>query len=423
VVKKAPPSARRAAQDALLRWEETRAFCDTIVEERIRPALEGPDADLAVEIFYGTIRWKGRLDFIIDGSTFRIKDLPVRCLLRCGLYQLLFLDRIPEYAAVHETVGLAPAGLRNLVNAFFRSFLREKKEWCARIDACRDPQPEVFYSHPAWLIRRWQECFGRERTRQLLEWNNQVPGLFIRANTLKCKPAELETSLREHALKPATHPLALQVGSPGGLFATRAYRDGWFYAQDPSTLKAVDLLDPQPGETILDPCSAPGGKTTHICQRVGDRGRIVASDSDTARLRLVEENKKRLGCSAIEIVRMGELLKSREAFDRILLDVPCSNTGVLRRRVDLRWRIQPEEIAALAREQLAIALQFAARLKPEGVLVYSTCSLEPEENSRLIDRLRKEIPALQLEQTWESFPPDSGVDGAYVAKLRRAPSA
>jgi 16S rRNA (cytosine967-C5)-methyltransferase len=417
-VKKNPPSARRAALEALLRWEQTGAFADTIVEERIRPVIRGPDSDLAVEIFYGSIRWRARLDFLIDRSTFEIKDLSIRCLLRCGLYQLIFLDRVPEYAAVDETVGLAPAGLRNLVNAFLRSFLRERKEWLARLEACRADNPEVHYSQPAWLIRRWEQAFGADRARRLLEWNNSIPGVFVRANTLKGTPENLKLALAEHGPKATAHPLALQIESPGGLFSTPAFRDGLFYVQDPSTLKAVDLLDPQPGESILEPCAAPGGKTTDICQRMANRGRIVASDAAPERLRLVDENLKRLACTAVETIPMAALLKTDEKFDRILLDVPCSNTGVLRRRVDLRWRIRLEQIPNLAREQVAIGLRFAARLKPGGVLVYSTCSLEPEENGQVIDRLQRQIRALQLKETWESFPPESGLDGAFVAKFK-----
>ena len=169
---------------------------------------------------------------------------------------------------------------------------------------------------------------------------------------------------------------------------------------------------------MLDPCAAPGGKTTYIAQRMGDRGRVVASDLNPERLCLLEENEKRLGCSSIEIVRMNTLLKTTEAFDRILLDVPCSNTGVLRRRVDLRWKIQREEILSLAGEQLRLGVQFSRRLKPGGVLVYSTCSLEPEENEQIAERLCKEVPALKLEETWSSFPPESGMDGAFAAKFK-----
>ena len=411
-------SSRRAAYDALLRWEKSGAFADSIVERRIRPALQGADADLAVEIFYGAIRWRARLDFVVDHSTFQVKDLTLRCLLRCGLYQLLFLDRVPEYAAVNETVALAPAGLRSLANAFLRSFLRERKIWLQRLESCRTEKPGVFYSHPAWLIRRWERAFGKDRTRRLLDWNNTIPGVFVRTNTLKSSPEQLKRALQEHRPKAAPHPLAFRIESAGGLFAGDAYRHGWFYAQDPSTLKAVELLDPRPGETVLDPCAAPGGKATYIAQRMGDHGRVVASDLDPERLCLLEENQRRLGCGSIEIVRMNTLLKTTEAFDRILLDVPCSNTGVLRRRVDLRWKIQREEIRSLAGEQLRLGVQFSRRLKPGGVLVYSTCSLEPEENEQIAERLCKEVPALKLEETWSSFPPESGMDGAFAAKFK-----
>jgi len=411
-------NSRRAASEALQRWESSRAFADSIVEKVIRASLDGADADLAVEIFYGSIRWKARLDFVMDQSTFKIKEMGVRCLLRTGLYQLLFLDRVPEYAAVNETVALAPSNRTSLVNAFLRSFIRERENWRKRIESCRTEKPEVFYSQPGWLIRKWERVFGKNRTRQLLEWNNTIPGVFVRTNTLKSSPGQLQAALKAHEPKASSHPLMFEIGSPQGLFSGEAFRQGWFYAQDPSTLRSVELLDPQPGESILDPCSAPGGKTTYIAQRMQCQGRIVASDLDSGRLRLVEENKKRLGCQTIEMTRLDVLAKSSETFDRTLLDVPCSNSGVLRRRVDLRWRIRNEDIASLADEQFQLCLRFSRRLKPGGTLVYSTCSLEAEENENVVERVCAALPLLRLEATWKSFPPETGMDGAFAAKFK-----
>lgn len=410
-------TARRAASEALQRWESSRAFADSIVEKVIRSSLEGAEADLAVEIFYGSIRWKARLDFVIDQSSFKIKEMSLRCLLRTGLYQLLYLDRVPEYAAVNETVSLAPSNRTSLVNAFLRSFIRERDKWRQRFEDCRTDKPEVYFSQPGWLIRKWARIFGEDRSRKLLEWNNTIPGVFIRTNTLKCPPEKLQVALKAHEPKATSHPLVFEIGSPQGLFSSEPFRSGWFYVQDPSTLRSVDLLDPQPGESVLDSCSAPGGKTTYIAQRMEDRGRVVASDLDSGRMRLVEENKKRLGCESIEIVSLEALVKSNEAFDRILLDVPCSNSGVLRRRVDLRWRIRNEDIVSLADEQYQLCLRFSKRLKPGGTLVYSTCSLEAEENEKLVERVCATLPSLRLEETWTSFPPDTGMDGAFAAKF------
>lgn len=410
-------TARSAAFDALCRWEKSLAFADSIAERDIRGKLDGADADLAREIFYGSIRWKARLDFIIDHSSFKIRESGLRSLLQTGLYQLLFLDRVPDYAAVNETVALAPPRHKGLVNAFLRAFLRERADWNARINSCRESKPEIFYSHPVWLIRKWDRAFGTPRTARLLEWNNGIPPVFVRANTLKAPVDRLQSALADHQLKATPHPLVFEVGSPHGLFSTEAFVQGWFYVQDPGTLKAVDCLDPQPGETVLDPCAAPGGKTTYIAQKMGDKGAVVASDIDPDRLRTLEENKTRLGCRSIRLVRMSELMKSSDAYDRILLDVPCSNTGVIRRRVDLRWKIRREEILSLADEQLQLGVRFAGKLRPGGVLVYSTCSLEREENEQIIERLCKKAPPLRLEQSWTSFPPESGMDGAYVARL------
>ena len=200
----------------------------------------------------------------------------------------------------------------------------------------------------------------------------------------------------------------------------RSFQQGLFYIQDPSTLLAVAELDPQPGESVLDLCAAPGGKTTYIAQRMQNRGRITAQDSQPERLELIRENCARLGVTCVEasVAPGGVLANPAKKFDRILVDAPCSNTGVMRRRIDLRWRIQPEEIERLRTEQLAILTQAAPRLKPGGTLVYSTCSLEPEENTEVVKQFIAAHPQFKLEQERELLPFADAVDGAYVARMR-----
>ena len=199
----------------------------------------------------------------------------------------------------------------------------------------------------------------------------------------------------------------------------RSFKEGLFYIQDPSTLLAVAELDPKPGESILDLCAAPGGKTTFIAQRMQNRGRITAQDVQPERLELIRENYARLGVTCVEAsaAPSGVLVNPAKKFDRILVDAPCSNTGVMRRRIDLRWRIQPEEIQRLRTEQLALLTQAAPRLKPGGTLVYSTCSLEPEENSEVVKEFLAAHAQFKLEQERELLPFADAVDGAYVAKL------
>ncbi len=207
-----------------------------------------------------------------------------------------------------------------------------------------------------------------------------------------------------------------ELGSHPPLASLPSFQDGGFYLQDPSTLLAVHLLDPQPGETLLDLCAAPGGKTTYLAQRMNNTGRIVAYDSSESRLRLLRENCQRLGTTQVEIRET--LPPPKAEFDRILVDAPCSNTGVLRRRVELRWRLQAEELARLVRTQRELLDTAAARLKPGGVLVYSTCSLEPEENEEVVRQFLEAHPGFSLEQQRALHPLRDRVDGAFAARLR-----
>jgi len=212
--------------------------------------------------------------------------------------------------------------------------------------------------------------------------------------------------------------LVFELKAHSPLATLESFRQGWFYIQDPSTLLAVDTLGPQPGETILDLCAAPGGKTTFVAQLMNNQGRIVAMDHSEERLKLLEENCARLGVTCVEAVSPSTLdSQSSPDFDRILIDAPCSNTGVMRRRVDLRWRIRPAEFARLCKIQRALLRQAAPQLKPGGVLVYSTCSLEPEENGKIVKQFLAEHADFKLDLEQELLPFADEVDGAYVARI------
>ncbi|MBV9462836.1 MAG: 16S rRNA (cytosine(967)-C(5))-methyltransferase RsmB, partial [Verrucomicrobiae bacterium] len=264
----------------------------------------------------------------------------------------------------------------------------------------------------------WRKRFGRDRTVRLLEWNNSIPPVCVRLNTLRSSPEDILQALLKFQPKPTPHPLAYCLERPAGVFESEAFAAGSFYAQDPSTLAAADLLEARPGDSILDTCAAPGGKSTYLAQLMENRGEIVARDPAADRLALIEENRRRLGA---EIVKIDATPKpdAPETFDRMLWDVPCSNTGVMRRRVDLRWRITPEELEKFPALQLRIARSALVALKAGGSAVYSTCSLEPEENLDVVQRLAA-ANGLTIEKTFESFPPESGMDGAFAARLRKA---
>ena len=212
--------------------------------------------------------------------------------------------------------------------------------------------------------------------------------------------------------------LVFELKSHPPLNSVASFRDGWFYVQDPSTLLAVCKLGAQPGETLLDLCAAPGGKTTFIAQLMRNEGKIVACDISEERLKLVQENCARLGVTCVETVLSSALDSRLSAFDRILVDAPCSNTGVMRRRVDLRWRISPEEISRLRQTQLDLLKLAATKLKPGGVLVYSTCSLEPEENSEVVKEFLREHENFKLESERVLLPFADNVDGAFVVRMK-----
>jgi 16S rRNA (cytosine967-C5)-methyltransferase len=316
--------------------------------------------------------------------------------------------------------------------------------------------PALGFSHPQWLVEKWQKRFGEERTRQLLEWNNTPPKTFARVNTLKVDAAKLIEKWREEdveydfvrnpfLLDAGMENIAFELKSHPPLASLESFRNGWFYIQDPGTLLAPLELTPQPGETILDLCAAPGGKTTFIAQQIKNEGKIVACDISPERLKLVQENCLRLGVTCVEHLNLSQgplkdelrsmavpsplpsdgrgegqgEVRVQGKFDRILIDAPCSNTGVLRRRVDLRWRVSPEEILRLQKTQLDLLKSAAPALKPGGILVYSTCSLEPEENSAVVKEFLAAHPDFKLESERELLPFADQLDGAFVAKLQK----
>ena len=432
-------------------------FTENLLDDALATARLSPvDRGLCHELVCGAVRWQATLDWLIARKTGgRGQKLALQNLLRLGLYQIFWLDRIPGHAAVNETVELAKhAGFNTqagFVNAVLRGYLREADETKKLLADLKISQPALGWSHPEWLVEKWRKNFGDEKVRQLLEWNNTPPKNFARSNTLKFRRGEFHESQTSEKKSGAriTRPsesnddddllacwreenveydfftrdwtgenLVFELKSHPPLASLGSFRDGWFYIQDPGTLLAVRELDPQPGETILDLCAAPGGKTTFIAQQMNNQSRLVAHDTFPDRLKLIEENCQRLGVTCVETILPSTLNSQLSTgFDRILVDAPCSNTGVLRRRVDLRWRISPEEILRLQKTQLELLQQAASVLKPGGTLVYSTCSLEPEENSEVVKEFLAAHQNFKLASERQLLPFADHVDGAFVARL------
>lgn len=449
---------REIAVRVLQQRAERSEFLENLLENALEQNTLAPvDRRLAQELTYGLVRWRATLDWLIARKT---TDRPqtelVQLLLRLGLYQMFWLDRIPSYAAVNETVELAKAmGLAakaGFLNAVLRAYDREREVTRHLLTDLKQKQPDLGHSHPHWLYERWKQRWGQATTIAFMEWNNTPPPTYARVNRLKVEAADLLTQWTAEGVtaKPRTwnwtgEGLVFELEAHPPLASLPSFQQGHFYVQDPSTLLAVKVLDPQPGDEVLDLCAAPGGKTTLIAQWMKNQGRVVAFDRQPERLRRVRENGQRLGVLCLEtvghldrleaagtlsptpdetprLVLPGDTLPQSQAvtvFDRVLVDAPCSNTGVMRRRIELRWRIKPAEVNRLRRSQLELLQQAAGHVKPGGVLVYSTCSVEPEENGDVVQAFLAEKKDFSLETERTLLPFVERVDGAYVARLRR----
>ena len=404
-------SSRAVALSALEEWRAGRKFADAILGERLQSSGLAPaDRAFATELFYGVLRNLTLLDFWIGQLRSAHLDHVSRDLLRLGLYQLFFLQT-PEHAAVFETVTLASPKSRSLVNAILRNATRRKE---ALQELANEEPLSVRKSHPQFLIDRWTENFGVNETEALCEWNNRPAPVYARINRLKASAPEFPEGER---VSPQENFVRLTNIPEDALAA------GHFYIQDPSTAAACLLLDPQPGDRVLDACAAPGGKTGYLAELMQNAGFILACDRDERRVETLRDNLKTLGVTIARSIRhdwLRQTLAEEPAFDRILIDVSCSNTGVMRRRIDVRWRLTPKEFSQMAAEQIRIVRAVIPFLKPGGVLVYSTCSLEPEENDKVVEVVAREFLFLKLIEQQAVFPFRDGFDGAYAAKFSRA---
>ncbi|HLW34736.1 MAG TPA: 16S rRNA (cytosine(967)-C(5))-methyltransferase RsmB [Chthoniobacterales bacterium] len=410
-------SARSVAFVALKTWRQKKDFADQIISRLLAESnLDSADRAFAVELFYGVLRNLTFLDSAIKTLRPHRVDADVRDLLRLGIYQLL-ITNTPDHAALNETVGLGSKRLRPIVNAILRSAARQRSE--LRIELESEP-PEIRFSHPGFLIDRWRKQFGDNNAIKLCEWNNQPPPIYARINRLKI---DRETFLDRYR---NAQPVPKISNFVEGLPPNEPLSRGDCYVQDPSTAVACEMLNPQPGEKILDACAAPGGKTSYLAELMQNKGQIVACDRDPARLRLLEGNLARLDVRIAKVVRHDwikseapDQITSSAPFDRILVDAPCSNTGVMRRRVDVRWRLKPAEFARMQARQLQILDSVLPLLKQDGVLVYSTCSLESEENEDVVQALVRDIPVLIEEDQKKCLPFADNFDGAFAVRFRK----
>jgi len=410
-------SARRVALAALRTWRREKEFADAVISSALSKAeFQSADRAFAVELFYGVVRNRTLLDFWIRELRRGRVDEDLRDILRIGLYQL-FIAKTPEHAAVYETVDLSPKRQHAIINAILRSAARDRRSLQRRANS---QSLDVRTSHPQFLIERWTKQFGGGAAEALCTWNNQAPPIYARINRLKIDRQSFLERYRNARTLPKVSNF-VELPAPAN-----ALDQGDCYVQDPSTSIACELLQTKPGEKILDACAAPGGKTGYLAELMANQGLLIACDREPARLNLLDENLARLGVRIAKIVchdwmksAVPPEILSAAPFDRILIDAPCTNTGVMRRRVDVRWRLKPADFNRMRARQIEITRAVIPFLKPGGILVYSTCSLEREENEDVVQTLLRVMSILQLEEERRSTPFQDNFDGAFGARFRR----
>lgn len=396
-------TARSVALDALLSMENNEGYSNLVIDQALRSAnLDRRDAALASTIFYGVLERKLTLDYYIKSCLKDPKkklDKTVRMALRCGAYQILYLDRIPDSAAVNETVNSVKArgkgSLSGFANGVLRGLLRRKEE--LRLPDGDDPRSlSLRYSIPQELILLWQRSYGQELTLQLLEAFQKKSELYLRVNNLKTTAEKLKESLAEQeiVLEELTFPtggaLAQGCGSPASL---PQFAEGLFHVQDLSAQLICEIVNPQPGENICDCCAAPGGKSFTLAEKMKATGTVTALDIYPNRVKLISEGATRLGLPNIitKTADAAKPLTGLPQMDKVLCDVPCSGFGVIRRKPEIRYK-SLAAVSELPQLQYDILRNAAGLLKPGGVLVYSTCTLNPAENGEVAQRFLRENP-------------------------------
>lgn len=439
--------AREIALRIINNIEIRQAYANLALAKEIGgQTLSDQDRRFVTELVYGTVKAGNTLDWILGHYLTRPlnKVSPIiRNILRLGIYQMFFLSKIPVSAACNQSVELAKkyghAGTVKFVNAVLRNAGRSPEK-VVYPDREREPVRylSLTYFHPEWMVARWVKRLGVEATEQLCRINNETPPLSLRTNTLKTSRAELVDLLqKEGVICTASHWTSegIVCSEHPAIASLQSLRQGLFQVQGESSMLVAHVLDPKPGEVIFDVCGAPGGKSTHIAALMTNKGRVLSADLYEHKLALIRENASRLGITIIETkvldaVQIGSLFPAQA--DRVLVDAPCSGLGVLRRKPDSRWRKSPSSLADLPKLQMDILCSAAQCVKPGGVLVYSTCTTEPEENQKVIERFLQQhsdfclqntgnyLPKPQDSATIQLWPHIDHLDGFFIARMIKA---
>ena len=434
------PDARGIAHEILLRVEGEAAFADALLRHRLGAGLSPSDRALATELVYGTLGWQGRLDHhlreLLHEPLAGLEPV-VRAALRLGLFQLLFLDRVPAYAAVDASVRLVPRRASGLVNAVLRRAARAGRAGLPLPDPAIDrlERLAIEWSHPRWLVERWARELGVDEAAALLEADTRAPRPTLRANRRRTTPAALQAALLAEGIEsvPGQFAAGALVVTEGAarLRASEAWRHGLFAFQGEASQLVAELVDVEADAQVLDACAAPGGKTLAVTERLGAAGRVVACDPKRPALARIRTEAARLGLEPPLVVAADARHPPLgRTFDAVLVDAPCSGLGTLRRHPELKWRRRPEDIPRLAALQHEILAGIADRVRPGGLLVYAVCTRTKDETTDVIDAFLAGNPRFAVEPLphptmdpdgfLRTAPHTHGLDAFFVARLRAA---
>ncbi|HXV84326.1 MAG TPA: 16S rRNA (cytosine(967)-C(5))-methyltransferase RsmB [Candidatus Binatia bacterium] len=444
-------NVRQLASEILSKVDTRKAYADVLLDYSLKdPAISDRDRALLTELTYGTLRWRGKIDarlILHCRRSLEEADPFVRNLLRVTFYQLLFLGKIPDYAAVNEAVMLAKAyggdKVAGFVNAVLRNFLREK-------DKTAVPEPSddwqaalaTEHSHPQWLVRQWLDYFGREEAVALMSANNEIAPLMLRLNSCRTSRDALLSLLSKQGIAAVAarwSPVGIWVQSHAAVDQLPGFQEGLFQVQGEASQLVSYLLSPQKGERILDACAAPGGKTTHIAELMADSGELIALDKSEKGIAKIRENAARLGLASLRLAK-ADVSHSLAAefslpYDRILVDAPCSGLGTLRSHPEIKWHRNQNDIKRLSHLQKNIVDRVAEYLKLGGVFVYSTCTLTEDENEKVVedflgdhkefaledaaDYLPEKARSLVRGRYYMALPHRHNTDGFFAARMRK----
>jgi 16S rRNA (cytosine967-C5)-methyltransferase len=426
--------ARLIAITTLYDIEEKKSFSNIKLNQYFKQYNPSPvDRAFATEILYGTIRWKLKIDYMIQKfSSMKINKISpwVLSCLRTAVYQIFYMNKVPDFAAVNEAVELSKIKEKkasSFVNGVLRNILRNKNQYDNIEEKDRIKRLSIEYSHPEWFVNKYIKTYGEEFVRELMGVNNTPPELTIRINTLKCTKEELVDKLSSKGIECLDGKIEESLILKGYSMIERSeeLNEGLFTIQDESSMLAVKVLNPEPGEKLLDLCSAPGGKATHMAQLMKNRGEITAFDIHEHKMKLINQNASRLGIDIIKTYLKDSSIYNDEFFDyadRILVDAPCSGLGLIRKKPEIRWTVKPQDILELQKIQIEILKNDAKYIKKGGILVYSTCTITQEENEDIIKMFLNENSNFKLENICDYIPESIKADTCSSGYIKLFPN-